>query len=142
MKQLFIDLLTKCTPSRIGRDYIEYTIDRPEHQDTIIIDWEMIDSDINIKTELFLPFQTYKFYPNGDKRIFNLSINDLEYKIELNQIEINEVEHLIYQIFQQFQVNMINSIKTFINKENTPTPKTTEQQFEAAQEAVAENVSE
>lgn len=141
MKQLFIDLLTKCVPDKIGRDYIQYTINRPEHQDTIIIDWEMIDSDINIKTELFLPFQTYKLYPSGDKRIFHLSINDLEYQIELNQIETNEVEHLIYQIFQQFQVNMISLIKAFINKENIPTPKTTEQQFEAAQEAVAENVS-
>lgn len=74
--------------------------------------------------------------------MFSLWINGFQYFMEFNPIEVNEVQHLIYQIFQQFQINKIQMFKALANRTNEPTPKTTEQQFEAAQEAVAENVSE
>ena len=137
MKQLFIDILTKCVPDDISENYIHYTINRPEHKDNIYILWRKVDSETNIKTELFIPFQDPRYYQNGNKRIFILEINTIEYQIKLNALEVNEVEHLIYQIFQQYQVNVISGIKNWI-KENTG-PKTTEQKFEAAQEKVAED---
>lgn len=139
MKQLFIDILTKCVPDDIGENYIHYTINLPEHKSSIYIHWRNVKPETNIKTELFIPFQDRKYYQSGNKRMFVLEINTIEYEIELNALEINEVEHLVYQIFQQYQVNFISEIKNWI-KENTG-PKTSEQKFEDAQEEIAENNS-
>lgn len=143
MKPLFINLLTKCIPNDIGDNYIEYKFDTEDKTEKITISWYTYPNDFEAKTELFVPFQSNKYFRcDGDKLIFVLWIGRFQYYIELNPIETNEVQHLIYQIFQQYQVNKIQMFKSLANRANNPTPKTTEQQFEAAQEAVAENVSE
>ena len=66
-----------------------------------------------------------------------MAINDFSYPIELNPVETNEVDHLIYQIYQQYQINKLASIKNWIKTYTEP--QTTEQKFEAAQEKVAED---
>lgn len=142
MKQLFIDLLTKCIPDDIGDNHIIYKFKTEENVEKITISWYHYDTEYKPKTNLFVPFQLNenKNYGDGKKLIFSLWINGFQYFMEFNPIEINEVQHLIYQIFQQFQINKIQMFKTLANRANAP--QTPEEQFETAQEAVAENVSE
>lgn len=144
MKQLFIDLLTKCIPDNIEYNTITYKFKTEEKTEKIIIVWDYYDTEYSPKTDLYVPFQRgYKNkYGNGKKLIFSLRIDDFQYFIEFNPIEINEVQHLIYQIFQQYQINKIQMFKTLANRANDSVPQTPEEQFETAQEAVAENVSE
>lgn len=144
MKQLFIDLLTKCIPDDIEYNTITYKFKTEEKTEKIIIVWDYYDTEYSPKTDLYVPFQRgYKNkYGDGKKLIFSLRIDDFQYFIEFNPIEINEVQHLIYQIFQQFQINKIQMFKTLANRSNDSVPQTPEEQFETAQEAVAENVSE
>ena len=144
MKQLFIDLLTKCIPDNIEYNTITYKFKTEEKTEKIIIVWDYYDTEYSPKTDLYVPFQRgYKNkYGDGKKLIFSLRIDDFQYFIEFNPIEINEVQHLIYQIFQQYQINKIQMFKTLANRTNDSVPQTPEEQFETAQEAVAENVSE
>ena len=71
------------------------------------------------------------------KRFYVLAVNDISYPIELNAVETNEVDHFVYQIYQQYQINKLSSIKDWIKSHTEP--QTTEQKFEAAQEKVAED---
>lgn len=144
MKQLFIDLLTKCVPDEIGDNYITYKFKTEEDTEKIVISWYHYDTEYSPKTSLFVPFQPTdnKNYGDGKKLVFSLWIRRFQYFIEFNPIEINEVQHLIYQIFQQFQINKIQMFKALANRSNDSVPQTPEEQFETAQEAVAENVSE
>lgn len=144
MKQLFIDLLTKCIPDNIGYNSIIYKFKTEENVEKITISWDYCATEYSPKTNLFVPFQPDDIINYGDEKklIFSLCINGFRYFIELNPIETNEVQHLIYQIFQQFQINKIQMFKTLANRANNSTPQTPEEQFETAQEAVAENVSE
>lgn len=147
MKQLFIDLLTKCVPTDVQTDriYYKFPIDE-KNPDWVTIRWNNCPEDTKIETSLRLPFTdnpVYRLVSNPEsrrtRRFYVMTINDFSYPIELNPVEINEVDHLIYQIYQQYQINKLASIKNWI-KENTG-PKTSEQKFEAAQEKIAENNS-
>ena len=144
MKQLFIDLLTKCAPDDIGDRRIIYKFKTEENIEKITISWDYYDTEYSPKTNLFDPFQfdTATKYGNEKRLIFSLWVNCFQYFMEFNPIEINEIQHLIYQIFQQFQINKIQMFKTLANRANNSVPQTPEEQFETAQEAVAENVSE
>ena len=143
MKQLFIDLLTKCVPNDIGETHIKYKFDVEGNSEEIYICWEKGKDDFKPKTQLFIPFEPTKPSTGyGSQLIFYLYWNSFRYDIEFSPIEINEVQHLIYQIFHQFQINKIQMFKTLANKANNSVPQTPEEQFETAQEAVAENVSE
>lgn len=145
MKQLFIDLLTKCVPSEVQTDRVIYKLPiNKEEPDWITIRWSDCAEDIKIETSLRLPFTENPIYqltynPENKKtrRFYILVINNFSYPIELNPIETNEVDRLIYQIFQQYQINKLAFIKNWI-KINME-PQTTEQKFEAAQEKVAED---
>lgn len=145
MKQLFIDLLTKCVPHSVQTDRIVYKFPIDEKEaDLAEIRWNDCAEDAKIETSLRLPFTYNSIYdlicsPENKKirRFYVMSINDFSYPIELNPVETNEVDHLIYQIYQQYQINKLTSIKNWI-KINTE-PQTTEQKFEAAQEKVAED---
>lgn len=145
MKQLFIDLLTKCVPTGVQTDRIVYKFPIDEkNPDWVEIRWNECAEDAKIETSLRLPFidsPIYKLMSNPEnkktRRLYIMTINDFSYPIELNPVETNEVDHLIYQIYQQYQINKLASIKNWI-KTNTE-PQTTEQKFEAAQEKVAED---
>lgn len=144
MKQLFIDLLTKCVPDNIEYNTITYKFKTEEKTEKITILWDYYDTEYSPEINLFVPFQRNNInkYGDGKKLRFSLYINNFQYFIEFNPIEINEVQHLIYQIFQQFQINKIQMFKALANRSNDSVPQTPEEQFETAQEAVAENVSE
>lgn len=146
MKQLFIDLLTKCVPTSVQADriYYKFPIDE-KNPDWVEIRWNECAEDAKIETSLRLPFTTnpvWDLMANPEdkktKRFYVLIVNDISYPIELNAVETNEVDHLIYQIFQQYQINKLSQIKNWI-KANTNQPQTPEQKFEAAQEKVAED---
>ena len=144
MKQLFIDLLTKCVPHDVQTDRMVYKFPINEKEsDWIEIRWNYCAEDAKIETSLRLPFTNnpvYRLMCNPEnketRRFYVMSINDFSYPIELNPVETNEVDHLIYQIFQQYQINKLSQIKNWIKTHTEP--QTTEQKFEAAQEKVAE----
>ena len=145
MKQLFIDLLTKCVPTNVQTDRIVYKFSINEkNPDWIEVRWGDCPEDAKIETSLRLPFTdnpVYKLIYNSEnketRRFYIMAINDFSYPIELNPVETNEVDHLIYQIYQQYQINKLASIKNWIKTYTEP--QTTEQKFEAAQEKVAED---
>lgn len=145
MKQLFIDLLTKCVPNSVQTDRIVYKFPIDEkNPDWVEIRWSECAEDTKIETSLRLPFTdnpVYRLMCNPESkrtcRFYVMTINDFSYPIELNPIETNEVDHLVYQIYQQYQINKLASIKNWIKSYTEP--QTTEQKFEAAQEKVAED---
>lgn len=144
MKPLFIDLLTKCVPDHIDTEHMSYKIPINEKESYWVdISWMDVDDDTKVEMTLSLPFTSNPIwkYPRTEgipkKRVYIMRINSVAYPIELNAIETNEVDHLIYQIFQQYQINLLGSIKNWIKSQTEP--QTTEQKFEAAQEKVAED---
>lgn len=145
MKQLFIDLLTKCVPTSVQTDRIVYKFPINEKDpDWVEIRWNECAEDAKIETSLRLPFTKNPVYrlmcdpeSKRTRRFYVMTINDFSYPIELNPVEVNEVNHLMYQIYQQYQINKLASIKNWIKAYTEP--QTTEQKFEAAQEKVAED---
>ncbi len=146
MKQLFIDVLTKCIPYDIHEGRIAYRFDKQNNNkyDYIDIKWFDIKESAKIEMSLKLPFTVDNFYElfpkdkdTHTKRAYVMCVNDVDYPIDFNPVEVNEVDHLIYQIFQNYQVSNMSRIKEWIK--NHAEPKTTEQKFEAAQEKVAED---
>lgn len=146
MKQLFIDVLTKCIPYGIYERRITYRFDKQNNNeyDYIDIKWFDIKDSAKIETSLKLPFTVDNFWrllpkdkDTPTKRAYVMCINGVDYPIDLNPVEVNEVDHIIYQIFQNYQISNMSRIKDWIK--NHTEPKTTEQKFEAAQEKVAED---
>ena len=144
MKQLFIDLLTKCIPDHVDSNNITYKfpIDKDKN-DWIDITWLKANDDYEVKTSLRLPFVKNPRWnlpltaDKDHKRVYVMTVNGVDYIIDLNPVETNEVDHLVYQIFQNYQVSVMSRIKNWIRVHTEP--ETTEQKFEAAQEKVAED---
>ena len=146
MKQLFIDVITKCVPHYICEGRMTYQFDKQNSKeyDYIDIKWFNIKESAKIETSLKLPFIGDRFWrlipkdkDTPTKRAYVMCVNGIDYPIDLNPVEVNEVDHAIYQIFQNYQISNISRIKDWIK--NHTEPKTTEQKFEAAQERVAED---
>lgn len=59
--------------------------------------------------------------------------------MDFNPVEICEIDRITYNIFSNHQTDQIKVIQNFLNADTQVDPKTTEQKFEEAQEAVANN---
>ena len=145
MKQLFVDILTKMTPIAINNTGIQYVIKSGEKNLYIDIDWRYVNPNNVPKLEFTLPFThmfiDYRWEPFADysQKIYTLRINNCTYWIDFNPVEVCEIDRLIYNIFSSYQTSQIQKIQNFLNVEPQADPKTTEQKFEEAQEAVANN---
>ena len=145
MKQLFIDLLTKQKPSSVSTDEIIYKIkgETPDDNIWISVYWRYFTKDYKVNPNLNLPFDIDDEFgysiPSDQhpKKQYRLRINSFRYDIDLNPVEMNEVDRVIYQIFQAYQIELINKVKDSLNKDDEST--TPEQKFDAAQEKVAED---
>lgn len=145
MKQLFVDILTKMTPVAINNTGIQYVIKNGEKNLYIDIDWKYVNPRNVPKLEFILPFTRvftdYHWEPSVDysQKIYTLRINDCIYWIDFNPVEVCEIDRIIYNLFSNYQANNIKSIQNYLNADTQADPKTTEQKFEEAQEAVANN---
>lgn len=145
MKQLFVDILTKMTPNFIGPTGIQYSFKNGDKTINIDIDWRYINPNNVPKLEFTLPFSInftdYRYIPSEDysQKVYTLYINNCTYWMDFNPVEICEIDRLIYNIFSNYQANNIKSIQNYLNADTQADPKTTEQKFEEAQEAVANN---
>lgn len=145
MKQLFVDILTKMTPVSINNSGIQYVIKNGEKNLYIDIDWRYVNPRNVPKLEFTLPFSInftdYRWDQTSEysQKIYTLRINDCTYWMDFNPVEICEIDRLIYNIFSNYQTNRIKDIQNYLNTESQSNPKTTEQKFEEAQEAVANN---
>lgn len=145
MKQLFVDILTKMTPISICLTGIQYSIKNGERTIYVDIDWRYVNPNNVPKLEFMLPFThmftDYSWEANNTctKKVYSLRINDCTYWMDFNPIEICEIDRIIYNIFSNYQTNRIKDIQNYLNTESQSNPKTTEQKFEEAQEAVANN---
>ena len=59
--------------------------------------------------------------------------------MDFNPVEVCEIDRLIYNVFSNYQTSQIQAIQHYLNADTQADPKTTEQKFEEAQEAVANN---
>lgn len=145
MKQLFVDILTKMTPVSICPTGIQYSIKNGEKTIYIDIDWRYINPNNVPKLEFTLPFThtftDYSWETNNTctKKVYTLRINDCIYWMDFNPVEVCEIDRIVYNIFANYQTNKIKDIQNYLNTESQSDPKTTEQKFEEAQEAVANN---
>lgn len=145
MKQLFVDILTKMTPNSIGPNDIRYSIKNGENTIYIDIDWRYVNPNNVPKLEFTLPFThmfiDYSWEANDTctKKVYTLRINDCLYWMDFNPVEICEIDRIVYNIFANYQTSKIQAIQHYLNLDNQNDPKTTEQKFEEAQEAVANN---
>ena len=114
MKQLFIDVITKCIPHYICEGRMTYQFDKQNSKeyDYIDIKWFNIKESAKIETSLKLPFIGDRFWrlipkdkDTPTKRAYVMCVNGIDYPIDLNPIEINEVDRIIYQIFQNYQIS-------------------------------------
>lgn len=145
MKQLFVDILTKMTPNTVGPTGIQYSIENEEKTIFIDIDWRYVKPNNVPKLEFTLPFTQmfidFRWDANDTytQKIYTLRINKCLYWMDFNPVEICEIDRIIYNIFSNYQTNRIKDIQNYLNTESQSNPKTTEQKFEEAQEAVANN---
>lgn len=145
MKQLFVDILTKMTPNSINSNEINYSIKNGEKTIYIDIDWRYVNPNNIPKLEFILPFTNtcpnycWKATDICNQKIYTLHINNCTYWIDFNPVEICEIDRIIYNIFSNYQTNRIKDIQNYLNADSKLDPKTTEQKFEKAQEAVANN---
>lgn len=145
MKQLFVNILTKMTPNSIGPTGIQYSIKDGDKTIYIDIDWRYVNPNKVPKLEFTLPFthmfNDYKWNANDTytRKVYTLCINSCLYWIDFNPVEVCEIDRLIYNIFSNYQTSQIQAIQHYLNVEPQSDPKTTEQKFEEAQEAVANN---
>lgn len=145
MKQLFVDILTKMTPNYIGSTSIQYSIKNGDKTICIDIDWRHVNPNNVPKLEFVLPFThgftDYSWEANNTctRKIYTLRINSCLYWMDFNPVEVCEIDRLIYNIFSNYQTSQIQAIQHYLNVEPQSDPKTTEQKFEEAQEAVANN---
>ena len=145
MKQLFVDILTKMTPNSIGPTEIQYSIKNGDKTIYIDIDWRYVNPNNIPKLEFTLPFThgfaDYRWNPDDTytQKVYTLRINSCLYWMDFNPVEICEIDRLIYNIFANYQTSQIQTIQHYLNIEPQTDPKTTEQKFEEAQEAVANN---
>lgn len=145
MKQLFVDILTKLTPNSIGPTEIQYSFKNGDKTIYIDIDWRYVNPNNTPKLEFRLPFThgftDYHWEPsiNYSQKIYTLRINSCLYWMDFNPVEICEIDRIIYNIFSNFQANIIKSIQNYLNADTQADLKTTEQKFEEAQEAIANN---
>lgn len=145
MKQLFVDILTKMTPISICPTGIQYLIKNEERTIYADIDWRYVNPNNVPKLEFTLPFTPmftdFRWDVNDTytQKIYTLRINDCLYWMDFNPVEICEIDRIIYNIFSNYQTNRIKDIQNYLNTESQSNPKTTEQKFEEAQEAVANN---
>lgn len=145
MKQLFVDILTKMTPRSINRTEINYLIKDGENTIYVDIDWRYVNPNNVPKLEFTLPFTNgftdycWKVSNTCTQKIYTLRINDCLYWMDFNPVEICEIDRIVYNIFSNYQTNRIKDIQNYLNADSKLDPKTTEQKFEEAQEAVANN---
>lgn len=145
MKQLFVDILTKMTPNSIGSNDIQYSIKNGENTIYIEIDWRYINPNNIPKLEFTLPFTStftdfrWDLNDTYTKKVYTLRINNCLYWMDFNPVEICEIDRIVYNIFASYQTSKIQAIQHYLNLDNQNDPKTTEQKFEEAQEAVANN---
>lgn len=145
MKQLFVDILTKMTPVSICPTGIQYSIKNGENTIYIDIDCRYVNPNNVPKLEFTLPFThpftDYSWEANNTctKKVYILRISDCTYWMDFNPVEICEIDRIIYNIFSNYQTSKIQAIQHYLNLDNQNDPKTTEQKFEEAQEAVANN---
>ena len=145
MKQLFVDILTKMTPNSIGPTDIQYSIKNGDKTIYIDIDWRYVNPNNVPKLEFTLPFTQaftdYNWEVNNTctKKVYILRINNCVYWMDFNPVEVCEIDRLIYNIFANYQTSQIQAIQHYLNADTQTDPKTTEQKFEEAQEAVANN---
>lgn len=145
MKQLFVDILTKMTPNSIVPTGMQYLFKNGDKIIYIDIDWRYVNPNNAPKLEFTLPFThtftDYRWEQSVDysQKIYTLRINDCVYWIDFNPVEVCEIDRLIYNIFSNYQTSQIQTIQHYLNVEPQADPKTTEQKFEEAQEAVANN---
>lgn len=145
MKQFFVDILTKMTPNSIGSNDIQYSIKNGEDTIYIKIDWRYINPNNIPKLEFTLPFTStftdfrWDLNDTYTKKVYTLRINNCLYWMDFNPVEICEIDRIVYNIFDNYQTSKIQAIQHYLNLDNQNDPKTTEQKFEEAQEAVANN---
>lgn len=145
MKQLFVDILTKMTPVSICPTGIQYSIKNGENTIDIDIDWRYVNPNNVPKLEFTLPFTLtftdYSWEANNTftKKVYILRISDCTYWMDFNPVEICEIDRIVYNIFANYQTSKIQAIQHYLNLDNQNDSKTTEQKFEEAQEAVANN---
>lgn len=145
MKQLFVDILTKMTPNAIGPSDIQYSFKNGDKTIYIYIDWRYVNPNNVPKLEFTLPFThgyvDYSWNQSStfSQKIYVLRINGCIYWMDFNPVEICEIDRLIYNIFSNYQTSQIQAIQHYLNADTQADPKTTEQKFEEAQEAVANN---
>lgn len=145
MKQLFVDILTKMTPNSIGSTDIQYSFKNGDKTIYIDIDWRYVNPNNIPKLEFTFPFThafaDYSWNANNTctQKVYTLRINNCLYWMDFNPVEVCEIDRLIYNIFSNYQTNNIKSIQNYLNTDTQVDPKTTEQKFEEAQEAVANN---
>lgn len=145
MKQLFVDILTKMTPISATNSDIRYVIKNGEKNLYIDIAWRYINPRNVPKLEFILPFGTdftdYCWNSSNDysQKVYTLRINDCIYWMDFNPVEVCEIDRIIYNIFSNYQTSQIQAIQHYLNADTQSDPKTTEQKFEEAQEAVASN---
>lgn len=145
MKQLFVDILTKMTPRSINRTEINYSIKNGENTIYVDIDWRYVNPNNVPKLEFTLPFTngfTDYYWKASDicnQKVYTLRINNCLYWMDFNPVEICEIDRIVYNIFSNYQTNRIKDIQNYLNTESQSNSKTTEQKFEEAQEAVANN---
>lgn len=145
MKQLFVNILTKMTPNSIAPTEIQYSIKDGDKTIYIDIDWRYVNPNKVPKLEFTLPFthmfNDYSWEANNTctQKVYTLRINDCLYWMDFNPVEVCEIDRIIYNIFSNNQADKIKAIQNYFNIESQSDPKTTEQKFEEAQEAVANN---
>lgn len=145
MKQLFVDILTKMTPNSLTKCEIKYVIKNGDNNIDIRIFWIYTNPKNTPKLEFVLPFTSsfndYSWYPDNsyNEKKYVLTINNNRYFMDFNPVEICEIDRLIYNVFSNYQTSQIQAIQHYLNADTQADPKTTEQKFEEAQEAVANN---
>lgn len=145
MKQLFVDILTKMTPNSIDLNNIQYSIKNGEKTIYINIDCRYVNPNNVPKLEFVLPFTNmfmdfrWNINDTYTQKIYTLRINDCLYWMDFNPVEICEIDRIIYNIFSNYQASNIQAINHYLNADTQADPKTTEQKFEDAQEAIANN---
>lgn len=140
MKQLFVDLLTKQKPNFANYRKLSYKFPHPldEGFSIYVNIYPMYFSPKDsLKMELAEPFKNDRIgvtnsYDNYIVKKYCMSINDIEYVIDLTSEEILNVDLLFHKIFKEYQLRNLNYIKSLISsekeQESTPEQKLDESQ--------------